>query len=301
LAAAEESGNQRVSPGVLNGLGWIACDGGNFERAQRLWAEALTMARERRSALGASDALINMGHTELVRGNREHANGLFEEALVLGQEVGNRYIVASGLKSLGIAATLGGDPIRAKALLKESLAIDAKMGSRIDIAEDLEGLAEAATALGEHLRAVQLWGAAATLHEAAAVSWTPKERLLHEPLLSAARSRLDVAVWETAFAEGKSMRMEQAIEYALGEKEDAPSALATLAPERPATSAQPVSLTRREQEIAVLVARGLTNRQIASKLSISEHTAATHVRRILKKLGLQSRSQIGSWLAEQRP
>ncbi len=53
-------------------------------------------------------------------------------------------------------------------------------------------------------------------------------------------------------------------------------------------------LTRREQEIAILVAQGLTNRQVASELSISEHTAATHVRRILKKLGLQSRSQIGS-------
>ena len=61
------------------------------------------------------------------------------------------------------------------------------------------------------------------------------------------------------------------------------------------------TLTRREKEIVTLVARGITNRQIASELSISEHTAATHVRRILKKLGLQSRSQIGSWLTEQRP
>jgi DNA-binding CsgD family transcriptional regulator len=50
-----------------------------------------------------------------------------------------------------------------------------------------------------------------------------------------------------------------------------------------------------------LVAQGLTSRQIASDLSISEHTAATHVRRILKKLGLQSRSQIGSWLTQQPP
>jgi DNA-binding CsgD family transcriptional regulator len=48
------------------------------------------------------------------------------------------------------------------------------------------------------------------------------------------------------------------------------------------------------------VAKGLTNRQIASDQSISEHTAATHVRRILKKLGLQSRAQIGSWLIERR-
>jgi DNA-binding NarL/FixJ family response regulator len=57
----------------------------------------------------------------------------------------------------------------------------------------------------------------------------------------------------------------------------------------------------REKEVAILVAKQLTNRQIATELSICEHTAATHVRRILKKLGLQSRAQIGSWLAEQQP
>jgi serine/threonine-protein kinase PknK len=53
--------------------------------------------------------------------------------------------------------------------------------------------------------------------------------------------------------------------------------------------------------MAVLVARGLTNRQIASELSISEHTAATHIRRIHKKLNIQSRAQIGSWLIERPP
>ena len=42
------------------------------------------------------------------------------------------------------------------------------------------------------------------------------------------------------------------------------------------------------------------NRRIASELSISEHTAATHVAKILKKLGLKSRAQIGSWLSEQQ-
>jgi DNA-binding NarL/FixJ family response regulator len=54
------------------------------------------------------------------------------------------------------------------------------------------------------------------------------------------------------------------------------------------------ALTRREQEVALLVARGLTNRQIALELSISEHTVASHVRKILKKLGLRSRAQISS-------
>jgi predicted DNA-binding transcriptional regulator len=48
--------------------------------------------------------------------------------------------------------------------------------------------------------------------------------------------------------------------------------------------------------VALLVGRELTNRQIASELSISEHTVANHVARILKKLRLRSRAQIGSRL-----
>jgi non-specific serine/threonine protein kinase len=46
--------------------------------------------------------------------------------------------------------------------------------------------------------------------------------------------------------------------------------------------------------VALLVGRGLINRQIAEELSISEHTVANHVRKILKKLGLRSRAQIFS-------
>jgi non-specific serine/threonine protein kinase len=57
-------------------------------------------------------------------------------------------------------------------------------------------------------------------------------------------------------------------------------------------------LTRREQEVATLVARGLTNRQLATELSISERTASNHVAKVLKKLGLRSRAQIAAWAAE---
>lgn len=67
-------------------------------------------------------------------------------------------------------------------------------------------------------------------------------------------------------------------------------------PAPPARSA-PTGLTRREREIAVLVAEGLTNRQIAERLYISERTAETHVAHILNKLGLNSRAQIAAWQA----
>jgi DNA-binding NarL/FixJ family response regulator len=60
-------------------------------------------------------------------------------------------------------------------------------------------------------------------------------------------------------------------------------------------------LTPREQEVATLVSRGLTNRQVAQELSISERTAANHVAKILRKLGLSSRAQIASWTTESQP
>lgn len=60
---------------------------------------------------------------------------------------------------------------------------------------------------------------------------------------------------------------------------------------------QPTSLTPREAEVASLVAEGLTNRQIAGRLFISERTAQNHVQHILTKLGFATRSQIAAWRA----
>ena len=57
------------------------------------------------------------------------------------------------------------------------------------------------------------------------------------------------------------------------------------------------TLTRREHEIAGLIARGLTNRQIGAALHISERTAENHVQHILTKLGLHTRTQIAAWNA----
>ena len=57
-----------------------------------------------------------------------------------------------------------------------------------------------------------------------------------------------------------------------------------------------MALTRRELEVADLVAQGLTNREIASRLFVSERTAQNHVQHILDKLALPNRSQIAVWV-----
>jgi DNA-binding NarL/FixJ family response regulator len=59
------------------------------------------------------------------------------------------------------------------------------------------------------------------------------------------------------------------------------------------------SISGREQEVAALIAEGLTNREIAETLVISERTADTHVQNILGKLGLASRAQVAAWYVEQ--
>jgi len=296
LVTARDSGNQRVVPAVINGLAYIAFEGGNFERARRLREEALALSRDLGNVISAAHILFNMGYTELALGYREQATSLIAEALALGQELRNKELVAGCLLSSGIALMLQGDPERAKAMFARSLILDAEMGSKSGIAEDLESTAGAVGAMGQDLRAARLWGAAMALRETIGIHWGTAERILHEPLLEAARSRLDKALWEAALSEGKAMRLEEAVEYALSEEETTPAS--SQVPERPLT-AQQFTLTRREQEIATLVAHGLTNRQVALELSISEHTVATHLRRILKKLGLRSRSQVATWITEQ--
>ncbi|MDX8147503.1 AAA family ATPase [Lentzea sp. BCCO 10_0061] len=54
-------------------------------------------------------------------------------------------------------------------------------------------------------------------------------------------------------------------------------------------------LSPRESEVVDLVAQALTNRQIATKLHLSERTVETHVRSVLAKLGLRTRTEITAW------
>ena len=78
-------------------------------------------------------------------------------------------------------------------------------------------------------------------------------------------------------------------------------AIAEQLPPRPMPSvpaAPDSALTRRQLEIARLIADDLTNRQIADRLFLSERTVETHITNMLNKLGLNSRVQLSRWIAE---
>jgi DNA-binding NarL/FixJ family response regulator len=67
---------------------------------------------------------------------------------------------------------------------------------------------------------------------------------------------------------------------------------------RAVTSSMYGGLSTREREVAVLVAQGSTNREIATHLVVSERTAEAHVSNILLKLGFTTRAQIAAWAVE---
>jgi DNA-binding NarL/FixJ family response regulator len=75
---------------------------------------------------------------------------------------------------------------------------------------------------------------------------------------------------------------------------------ARLRTQLPAAEAVRSPLSTRELEVARLVARGLTNKQIGLALYVSERTAENHVQHILTKLGLRNRSQIAAWSSGQQ-
>jgi non-specific serine/threonine protein kinase len=111
-----------------------------------------------------------------------------------------------------------------------------------------------------------------------------------------ARQALSAEVAAAAWAEGQEMQADQVIGYALATREPVAATAGTGAGPAPAHGSD--QLTARQREVAALIARGLSNRQIGRSLVITERTVAAHIEHILNKLGFVSRTQIGVWAAE---
>jgi predicted ATPase/DNA-binding CsgD family transcriptional regulator len=173
-----------------------------------------------------------------------------------------------------------GDDVDAAARLgRRALANLRTMGAGSGTAYVLDALAWIADRQGDRQRAATLFGAAATLWERVGsspdVALPGPHRAHHEAVLHVlGRERFD-----RAFAAGRAMTSDDAIAYALDEPVTPPAA----------------PLTRRELEVAGLVAAGLSNREIAAKLVIAQRTVDTHVQNILGKLEFRGRAQIATW------
>jgi non-specific serine/threonine protein kinase len=179
------------------------------------------------------------------------------------------------------AAAYGRDSLRARRALRDTHGAVASV----------ELLAWVAAAGHDHPSAARLLGAAD--RHWAAVGGTPFGAgpwlRDHEEYAARTRQALGGPGFDAEFARGRELTLDQAVAYALGEDQ----ALV----DQPPSRRQDARLTRREGEIAELVAQGMSNRQIAGRLAISQRTVESHVESVLTKFGFTSRAQIAAWLA----
>jgi non-specific serine/threonine protein kinase len=152
----------------------------------------------------------------------------------------------------------------------------------------LEGLAGLAARENQPARAVRLVGAAEAIREGIGAPRSPGDQADLERWLAPVRHAGDEEARAAWRAEGRAMTLDQAIEYGLADSVTPPAA----------SGGGAQALSPREREVARLVADGLTNREIAERLIISEGTARVHVSHILDRLGLRSRAQLAVWAAE---
>ena len=293
LILHRELGSREGLIGVLDGLGVLASAKGEQEQSISFFSEALALSRGTGNVRRTAVSLGNLGITMLAHGNPGQATALLEESLALFREIGDSSNIAISLMNSALAALTQGDHGRVQALGEESLKLLQKTRDTQHIADCLGIMASAAGARGSAKRAARLWGAAEALREEIGVPLQPEDRMVLDPYLATARSSLGEIAWQTTLVEGRAMTPEQAIEYSLDTAE-----LLLPSPATYRSGENTTALTPREEDVTVLVSRGLTNRQIASELSISEHTVATHITKILKRLGLNSRSRLSAWVAE---
>ncbi len=249
--------------------------------------------------------LILEGIVAASQGDFERAVTLHEEGLELFREIGDTQGTLTCLGHLGILALIQGDLDRALRLQRESLRQGWDADYKVPIQVSLFALACVAARQEQPVRAARLWGASEGMQEAYGTYPAPITYSLtnYESVLATARSQLDKETWSRAWAEGRTMPLERAVEYALSEEAEwePPTTLVAVVEQQPPPAGERTgTLTHREREVALLVGRGLTNRQIAEELSISGNTANNHVASILRKLGLRSRAQIAAWVTQRR-
>jgi DNA-binding CsgD family transcriptional regulator/tetratricopeptide (TPR) repeat protein len=292
LALSREMDDTWSIASSLQGLAAVSHYRGDSEKATELNEQSMDLSRECGDKGSLSSCLNNLAMLVYSQGDLGQATKLTEEAVALFRELGNRGGVALGLCNLGWIALLQDDPGRAADLYRESLTLAWDTAMNQIVHHDLEGLACLAGAKGEAERAVQQWGSAQVLQEAKGILRDPDFLAEADARISVVRSGMGEEAWEEAWRKGRAMTLDEAVEYALSEGDS--SMIASRTPEQTSATTRPSALTRREREVAKLVTRGLTNRQIAKELVLSERTVENHVSNILKKLNLSSRSEVAA-------
>ncbi len=229
--------------------------------------------------------------------DREQVVALAEESLALARSAGDRATMGRSLRNLAFALR-DKDRERARAFLAESLTLAQEIDDRVLAGSTFQVFAVVASEDGDFVRAARLHGASEviieTLGDSILTYSVTDQTILGRSIVAILRA-LGREAFGAAWTEGRRMPFPLLVDYATGRltlpgprsrKEDA----------RGDTN----PLSSREHEVAGLVMQGLSNREIAKTLVISERTVDAHVQHVLNKLGFHSRTQIAAWVAVSR-
>lgn len=326
LDASGDPGPERTR--ALWACGWIATEQGDLAEAEHLLAEAREQATEVGDEPDLAWATALAGYAALFAGDLDRSRSLLEDGLAHQERLGNvrgmlpamsglaqttsylgdvasetisRQALAlaeqheldaarsSALRTLGLELVRQGRVENATDALRQALRWARQLDFRYGIANCLEFLAWAAQCGGRPETAAQLLGAARAAYRRIGATMPRPQRDCDERYARQMRQALGDQRFTAAHSHGEALSLQQAIRYALAEA----------GPVAAPPPSAPSLLTPRERQVAGLVARGLSAKDIAAELVISARTAETHVAHILTKLGFTSRAQIAAWVAQQ--
>ena len=279
---------------LTQAAGFVAMYAGDPARAAELLSQA-----SRGFAESGNDAELAMCHVLLaldctLLGDADGALEHHRACLAITEPAGETWLRSWSLWMAAMALRTRGDTTTADGLVTQSLHLKRLIAEPLGIAVLLETRAWFAAAVDPE--------GAASLLGSAQNEWDKIEtttRVLpglgtpHREATDAARARLSDASFDLAWSRGRALDRAAAIAIALKEQ-PAPSDESS---GRRSAGSHSV-LTRRERQIAGLIRKGLSNKEIADTLVISRRTAETHVEHILTKLGFTSRTQVAAWITD---
>jgi predicted ATPase/DNA-binding CsgD family transcriptional regulator len=296
---------------VRYGMAMLAQARGDHEGSLVQLDAALDIFRELDSRPEIARCLAALGRVAMAQQDYAAARPRLVESLRLSRATGQRLAVARGLEAFAQLAAFQGQHARAVRLGGAARSLRAAIGAS-PVSPGGPGSVAHDGPVGGPRETQRPPGSAS----AGGLGGRPPksaEGARLERLLEPARRQLGEQTTAALLAEGERLTMAEGAEYAVL----APDADEASSPVPPAAAARPQPadpgapgfsgpappgsvLTPREWEIAELIARGLSNRAIATELVISPATAARHVANILTKLGFSSRAQVAAWITARR-
>jgi predicted ATPase len=214
LAINRELQNKEGIAWTLRNLGHVEFEEGRFSEAKTRFEQSLAIFQPN-CRLGIALSITDLGYVAHGQGDYSTAKAQYEMSELIFRELEDKPCIARTHNNLGLVAYDQGDYASAKTQHEQGLILYRTLGDKKRIAESMEAFARLAATEGQSIRAARLWGASEELRAAIGVPVPPYQRPRMERPMIAAREAVGEDRFGAAWTQGRTLSMEQAIEYAL--------------------------------------------------------------------------------------